>query len=642
MKTPRRWMAWILSMGMVVTVFPGSTYASASSSSISLEVNGQVVRTDVPPSMKEGRVLVPLRWVAEALEAKVHWDSEKRAVLIDTDAGLVPAPQGRAIGLWVDGRKLTPDAAPVLSKGRTLVSVRVVAEALGAKVEWNAKERTVTISRPQAALGQIAYIQWREQAGNWGFSRHPEYVSPSELERRQAEALDRLQAAIGRAAPAAPPTGTEGERLVLDLSIQERYDDKGARIEGGSYRLTVSGPHVALEELYTQTPATIYLRSAGEEVLRELEAIRAMLPSPFPERAATLKSAPDAALKEAAAISIRSVETGLPDGWHGELAIDPESGGYAVAALERSASGAEGASNVWFSEDGADWRRMELPETLAPAAIGFAADGVRLISDRVDGHVYRSDAGGGSPAWERVWEYPLPEAIYKYPPVRFIPDLRNAKRIYATFAHDTRMPTSDGLFRSEDGGKSWTWGGVNGDDRMSFSWPERVWADPGTPGRVFAETDVSILLSEQTYNVAFAQPDVLVSEDGGLHWSAIEGVERFYGAGADASGSVLIGGRTEGADAYLATAGADAAVWTERRLPFRADRIAVDPAAPDTLAATGQRPGEASREPELFLSFDRGATWASAGTASGAVEHVDAEARLLFIRDLYELKVFRY
>ncbi len=150
MKTPRRWMAWLLGLGMVVTLFPGSTYAAASS--ITLEVNGLAVRTDVPPAMKDGRVMVPLRWVAEALEAKVHWDREKRAVLIDTDAGLVPATQGRAIGLWVDGRKLEPDVAPLLSKGRTLVSVRVIAEAVGAKVEWNAKERTVKISRPQAAL----------------------------------------------------------------------------------------------------------------------------------------------------------------------------------------------------------------------------------------------------------------------------------------------------------------------------------------------------------------------------------------------------------------------------------------------------------------------------------------------------------
>ncbi|WP_309119560.1 hypothetical protein [Paenibacillus sp.] len=105
---------------------------------------------------------------------------------------------------------------------------------------------------------------------------------------------------------------------------------------------------------------------------------------------------------------------------------------------------------------------------------------------------------------------------------------------------------------------------------------------------------------------------------------------------------MLIGGRVKDGAPYLATAGADATVWTERKLPFLADRIAIDPDAPDTLAAIGRRLGEASREAELFLSFDRGATWTSAGSAGGVVEHVDAKARLLFVRDVYEMEAYRY
>lgn len=49
--------------------------------------------------------------------------------------------------VFCDGNELKPDVPPVIKEGRTLIPVRAITEALGATVRWNEKERTVLISK---------------------------------------------------------------------------------------------------------------------------------------------------------------------------------------------------------------------------------------------------------------------------------------------------------------------------------------------------------------------------------------------------------------------------------------------------------------------------------------------------------------
>lgn len=50
------------------------------------------------------------------------------------------------IYIYVDGKRVTTDAAPIIKNGRTLVPVRVISESLGAEVDWNADIREVNIT----------------------------------------------------------------------------------------------------------------------------------------------------------------------------------------------------------------------------------------------------------------------------------------------------------------------------------------------------------------------------------------------------------------------------------------------------------------------------------------------------------------
>lgn len=49
--------------------------------------------------------------------------------------------------MYVDGAKVELDQGPIIQNSRTLLPIRAVAEALGARVDWDADTKTVTIER---------------------------------------------------------------------------------------------------------------------------------------------------------------------------------------------------------------------------------------------------------------------------------------------------------------------------------------------------------------------------------------------------------------------------------------------------------------------------------------------------------------
>ena len=73
----------VLALSLVLT----ATIAMASVEEIKMYVNGKEIKSDVSPVMQENRVLVPVRFVAEALGCDVQWDEAKNAVIITRNSG---------------------------------------------------------------------------------------------------------------------------------------------------------------------------------------------------------------------------------------------------------------------------------------------------------------------------------------------------------------------------------------------------------------------------------------------------------------------------------------------------------------------------------------------------------------------------
>ncbi|BDG60702.1 stalk domain-containing protein [Caldinitratiruptor microaerophilus] len=108
-------------------------------------VDGIPVTFDVPPANEGGRLLVPARPLAEALGATVSWDAESGVVTVRGRGHVVRLRVGDPHA-EVDGRRVRLDVSPRNRQGRVLAPVRALAEALGAGVRWDEATRTVHVS----------------------------------------------------------------------------------------------------------------------------------------------------------------------------------------------------------------------------------------------------------------------------------------------------------------------------------------------------------------------------------------------------------------------------------------------------------------------------------------------------------------
>ncbi len=70
-------------IGLIIgLILATTTFAFAESPIIKLIVNGKEIQCDVPPQIVDGRTMVPARFLAEALGAKVEWDAANNAVIV--------------------------------------------------------------------------------------------------------------------------------------------------------------------------------------------------------------------------------------------------------------------------------------------------------------------------------------------------------------------------------------------------------------------------------------------------------------------------------------------------------------------------------------------------------------------------------
>lgn len=99
------------------------------------------------------RTLVPVRFVAEALGARVGWEAETRSVPIQKDAQSIRLMIGSNIAT-VNGEEVTFDTQAVMKGGRTFVPLRFVSEILGVAVEWDGKTDTVFLSAADKLNGK--------------------------------------------------------------------------------------------------------------------------------------------------------------------------------------------------------------------------------------------------------------------------------------------------------------------------------------------------------------------------------------------------------------------------------------------------------------------------------------------------------
>nr|QGT51084.1 hypothetical protein Firmicute1046_1600 [uncultured Firmicutes bacterium] len=111
---------------------------------ITVKLNGQLVNFDQPPTIIDGRTLVPLRAIFEALGATVEWNSETQTVTSKRGSTSVSLSIDSKT-MYKNGKAVTLDVPAQLINDRTLVPARAIAEAFGCDVDWDSDTKTVII-----------------------------------------------------------------------------------------------------------------------------------------------------------------------------------------------------------------------------------------------------------------------------------------------------------------------------------------------------------------------------------------------------------------------------------------------------------------------------------------------------------------
>lgn len=108
-------------------------------------VDGKAMSLDSEPYISNGRTMLPVRALAEALDSKVDWDAVTRTATLKTKDNKIVTITLEQSSMTVDGKSVILDAPAEIKDGRTFLPMRAIAESLGAEVKWSASSKTATV-----------------------------------------------------------------------------------------------------------------------------------------------------------------------------------------------------------------------------------------------------------------------------------------------------------------------------------------------------------------------------------------------------------------------------------------------------------------------------------------------------------------
>lgn len=109
-----------------------------------------IIKMDIAPYIKDGRTMIPIRYLGEALGMNVSWDEITRTVILEDDKFKIEIPVDTN-KIIVNGEEFESDVMPEIRNGRTMLAIANIARALGLKdgedIFWDAVEKKATIIR---------------------------------------------------------------------------------------------------------------------------------------------------------------------------------------------------------------------------------------------------------------------------------------------------------------------------------------------------------------------------------------------------------------------------------------------------------------------------------------------------------------
>lgn len=137
---------------------------------IKIYVNDTKIQFDVPPAFIQNRTMVPIRAVFEAMGAIVEWNNDTKTVTI-TRGTIVQVQLDNRRAL-INGKPVMMEVPATGLDGRILVPLRFIGEALEAEVEWVNSTKTAfvnDISEQKEDTGNIQNWGRFVTDGEWNY-----------------------------------------------------------------------------------------------------------------------------------------------------------------------------------------------------------------------------------------------------------------------------------------------------------------------------------------------------------------------------------------------------------------------------------------------------------------------------------------
>jgi len=141
------------------------------------------------PYLLNGIAMVPVRALAEGLQAKLHLDAATKKITLTRDGLTVTLTQNSdaVIGSFIKNVKLP--AKVVIVKGTTFVPAKSVAQLLGAKTSWDAKQKKVFLQANETAESLHFTFDQSEEGWSGAFADLPVDYNPDIYELQYAREL---------------------------------------------------------------------------------------------------------------------------------------------------------------------------------------------------------------------------------------------------------------------------------------------------------------------------------------------------------------------------------------------------------------------------------------------------------------------
>lgn len=115
-------------------------------------VNGQNLTMDTSPILKDNRLFLPVRYIAEPLGAIPAWSQQEQKVTVTMGTTVIEFWIGNNLAKINGVDKMidpdNPNVKPIIvPPGRTMLPVRFLSESLGCDIEWNQELQKATITR---------------------------------------------------------------------------------------------------------------------------------------------------------------------------------------------------------------------------------------------------------------------------------------------------------------------------------------------------------------------------------------------------------------------------------------------------------------------------------------------------------------